>query len=81
MGFLSVSLGTETNKLSKNWVVDMIKQVGNYGQMYDRSFCDGTYDGVSGSAAMKGCLLERKGSLNALVSEGGIQYAPPYNPF
>jgi len=44
--------------------------VGNYYDAYDRSFCDG--DGE-----MANCLINRAGTLNALVSEGGIQYAPP----
>ena len=69
-------LGTETNPLSNTWMQDVLENVGNYGEMYDDAFCDGTYDGVSGSDAMTGCLMSRSGTLNALVSEGGIQYAP-----
>ena len=57
---------------------DVLAAVGNYGEAYDRSFCDGTYDGVSGSDAMTGCFFPRSGTLNALVSEGGIQYAPSW---
>ena len=69
-------LGTEDNPLSSTWMQDVLEAVGNYGEMYDDAFCDGSYDGVSGSDAMTGCLLSRSGTLNALVSEGGIQYAP-----
>ena len=69
-------LGTEDNPLSSTWMQDVLEAVGNYGEMYDDAFCDGSYDGVSGSDAMTGCLMSRSGTLNALVSEGGIQYAP-----
>ena len=55
----------------------VLAAVGNYGEAYDDAFCDGTYDGVSGSADMTGCLMPRSGTLNALESEGGVQYAPP----
>lgn len=70
------SLGTQENPLSDTWMQDVLEAVGNYGEMYDDAFCDGTYDGISGSDAMTGCLMSRSGTLNALVSEGGIQYAP-----
>jgi general L-amino acid transport system substrate-binding protein len=70
------SLGTQENPLSDTWMQDVLEAVGNYGEMYDDAFCDGSYDGVSGSDAMTGCLMSRSGTLNALVSEGGIQYAP-----
>ena len=73
----SLSLGTEANPLSDTWVQDVLAAVGNYGEAYDDAFCDGTYDGTSGSAAMTGCLIDRDGTKNALVSEGGLQYAPP----
>jgi len=70
------SLGTQENPLSDTWMQDVLEAVGNYGEMYDDAFCDGTYDGISGSDAMNGCLMSRSGTLNALVAEGGIQYAP-----
>lgn len=70
-------LGTESNPLSATWMQAVLESVGNYGEAYDDSFCDGSYDGISGSDAMTGCLISRSGTLNALVSEGGIQYAPP----
>ena len=69
-------LGTQENPLSDTWMQDVLQAVGNYGEMYDDAFCDGSYDGLSGSDAMTGCLMSRSGTLNALVSEGGIQYAP-----
>ena len=74
----NLGLGTPSNPLSNNWMKDVLMAVGNYGEAYDRSFCDGTYDGISGSDAMSGCIFPRSGTLNALVSEGGIQYAPSW---
>jgi len=65
--------------LPSNWFQNVIKHVGNYGEVYSRSFCDGLYDGVSGSSSMNECLLPRRGTQNALVSEGGLQFAPPFS--
>jgi len=72
----NLGLGTATNPLAGDWMQAVLATAGNYGEAYDDAFCDGTYDGVSGSAAMTGCLISRVGTLNALVSEGGVQYAP-----
>ena len=72
----NLGLGTSANPLAGDWMQAVLGAAGNYGEAYDDAFCDGTYDGVSGSAAMTGCLISRVGTLNALVSEGGIQYAP-----
>ena len=72
----NLGLGTATNPLAGDWMQAVLATAGNYGEAYDDAFCDGTYDGVSGSDAMSGCLISRSGTLNALVSEGGIQYAP-----
>jgi len=72
----NLGLGTTANPLAGDWMQAVLGAAGNYGEAYDDAFCDGTYDGVSGSAAMTGCLISRVGTLNALVSEGGIQYAP-----
>ena len=72
----NLGLGTATNPLAGDWMQAVLGAAGNYGEAYDDAFCDGTYDGVSGSDAMSGCLISRSGTLNALVSEGGIQYAP-----
>jgi general L-amino acid transport system substrate-binding protein len=73
----SLGLGTAANPLSDTWMQDVLAAVGNYGEAYDDAFCDGSYDGTSGSAAMVDCLLSRAGTANALVSEGGLQFAPP----
>ena len=54
---------------------EVLAAAGNYGEAYDEAFCAGDYDGHSGSAAMNDCLISRAGTLNALVSEGGLQYA------
>jgi len=73
----NLGLGTASNPLAGDWMMAVLDAAGNYGEAYDDAFCDGTYDGTSGSDAMNGCLISRAGTLNALVSEGGIQYAPP----
>ena len=73
----NLGLGTASNPLAGTWMQAVLEASGNYGEAYDDAFCDGSYDGVSGSDAMVDCLISRAGTLNALVSEGGIQYAPP----
>ena len=73
----NLGLGTDDNPLANTWMRSVMAAVGNYGEAYDDAFCDGTYDGVGGSAEMTGCLMPRSGTLNALESEGGVQYAPP----
>jgi general L-amino acid transport system substrate-binding protein len=50
--------------LSKDWAYQVIKLVGNYGESFDRNVGPSTDIG-----------LER--GLNALWSNGGLQYAPP----
>ncbi len=50
--------------LSNDWVVNIIKGVGNYGEIFERNV---------GASTPLG--LER--GLNALWTNGGIQYAPP----
>jgi len=72
-----LGLGTTDNPLAGTWMQAVLAASGNYGEAYDDAFCDGTYDGTSGSAAMTGCLISRVGTANALVSEGGLQFAPP----
>lgn len=62
-------LGTEGNfgeqlGLTKDWVVRIVKHVGNYGESFDRNVGAGSKLGI-----------ER--GLNRLWSKGGIQYAPP----
>ena len=51
--------------LEPDWVVDVISQVGNYAEIYDRNLGPGTpFD------------LER--GLNSLWTDDGLLYAPPY---
>jgi general L-amino acid transport system substrate-binding protein len=62
-------VGTEGNYgeqlgLPKDWAVQIIKAVGNYGEVFDRN--------VGTGSPMK---IER--GLNKLWNKGGIQYAPP----
>ena len=72
-----LGLGTTDNPVAGTWMQAVLAASGNYGEAYDDAFCDGSYDGVSGSDAMTGCLISRSGTANALVSEGGLQFAPP----
>jgi general L-amino acid transport system substrate-binding protein len=51
-------------KVPKDWVVKIIKQVGNYGESFDRN--------VGAGSDLK---IER--GLNAQWNKGGLQYAPP----
>ena len=73
----SLGLGTTDNPVAGTWMQAVLAASGNYGEAYDDAFCDGSYDGTSGSAAMTGCLISRVGTANALVSEGGLQFVPP----
>jgi general L-amino acid transport system substrate-binding protein len=62
-------VGTEGNfgeqlGLTKDWVVRIVRQVGNYGEVFERNV---------GSGSKLGITRE----LNNLWSKGGIQYAPP----
>ncbi|MDX1319126.1 MAG: amino acid ABC transporter substrate-binding protein [Oceanospirillum sp.] len=50
--------------LSDNWAYNIVKQVGNYGEAFDRN--------LGMSSPLK---IER--GLNALWNKGGLQYAPP----
>lgn len=50
--------------LPADWGLQIIKQVGNYGDSYERNITP--------------LGLERAGTLNALWTEGGILYAPPF---
>ena len=50
--------------LSKDWVVRIIKHVGNYGESFDRNMGPGSKLGISRG-------------INRLWTKGGIQYAPP----
>ena len=62
-------LGVEGNfgeqlGLTKDWVVRIVKQVGNYGESFDRNVGPGSKLGISRG-------------VNRLWTKGGIQYAPP----
>ena len=50
--------------LTKDWVVRIVKQVGNYGEVFDRNVGTGSRLGISRG-------------INRLWTKGGIQYAPP----
>ena len=50
--------------VDEKWVYDIVKQVGNYGESYDRNLGDGS-------------PLKIPRSLNALWTKAGILYAPP----
>jgi general L-amino acid transport system substrate-binding protein len=50
--------------LTKDWVVRIVRHVGNYGETYDRNIGTGSKLGISRG-------------LNRLWTKGGIQYAPP----
>src|SRR5436190_1091417 len=62
-------LGVEGNfgeqlGLTRDWVVRIVKQVGNYGEVFDRNLGAGSRLGITRG-------------LNRLWTKGGIQYAPP----
>ena len=50
--------------VDEKWVYNIIKQVGNYGEMFDRN-------------VGKGSTLKIDRGLNALWTQGGLQYSPP----
>ena len=50
--------------VEEKWVYDIIKQVGNYGESFDRN------------VGMGSPLKIARGQ-NALWTQGGLQYAPP----
>ena len=57
------TIGTDLG-LSNDWAYNVIKGVGNYGEVFDRNIGAGS-------------PLKIARGLNALWSKGGIQYAPP----
>ena len=57
------TIGTDLG-LDNAWAYNIIKAVGNYGEVFDRNLGDGS-------------PLKIKRGINALWSKGGIQYAPP----
>ena len=66
-------LGVEGNLekglgLSKDWAYNIVKQVGNYGEVYE-AYMGGGKQGIG---------IDRAGSPNALWTKGGLQYSPPF---
>ncbi len=55
--------------LPKDWVVRAIKAVGNYGEIYDFYLGDGGPNSLG---------IPRAGSANALWTEGGLIFSPPF---
>ena len=50
--------------LGVDWAYRIVKLVGNYGEVFDRNLGDGS-------------SLKIKRGINALWTDGGLQYAPP----
>src|SRR5215208_4434266 len=50
--------------IDEKWVYNIVKQVGNYGESFDRNVGQGS-------------VLKIERGLNALWNQGGLQYAPP----
>ena len=55
--------------LTKDWAYNIIKMVGNYGQIYDKYMGSGSPEGIG---------IPREGSANALWTKGGLMYSPPF---
>lgn len=53
--------------LEKEWAYNIIKSVGNYGELYEKYMGHGEL----------GIGIDRKGTLNALWRDGGLMYSPP----
>ena len=65
-------LGAEGNLheglgLESDWAYNIVKSVGNYGEIYEKYMGDGE----------QGIGIPREGSLNALWTNGGLMYSPP----
>jgi len=71
-----LGLGTENNPLSDTWMQDVLEHVGNYGEAYSDAFCYGNIQALTGTPQLGDCAIFRQGSLNDLVSGGGVMYAP-----
>ena len=66
---LKRAMGTDGNLgeqlgLTKDWIVRIVKAVGNYGEAFERNVGSGSKLGIARG-------------LNNLWNKGGIQYAPP----
>jgi general L-amino acid transport system substrate-binding protein len=55
--------------LDKDWAYNVIKKVGNYGEIYDMYMGDGSPEGIG---------IPREGTTNALWTKGGLMYSPPF---
>lgn len=62
-GDLETGLG-----LGKDWAYNVVKEVGNFGQVYEAYMGNGP-DGIK---------IPREGSPNALWTKGGLMYSPPF---
>jgi general L-amino acid transport system substrate-binding protein len=51
--------------VNNDWVIRVVKSVGNYGEMFDRNLG-------------KGSPLDLERGPNSLWSQGGLMYAPPF---
>ncbi|MDP7047330.1 MAG: amino acid ABC transporter substrate-binding protein, partial [SAR324 cluster bacterium] len=51
--------------LSKDWAYQVIKQIGNYSEIFERNIGTNTPIGLARG-------------LNALWTKGGLQYSPPF---
>jgi general L-amino acid transport system substrate-binding protein len=74
----NLGLGTESNPLNDTWMQDVLEHVGNYGEAYSGAFCGGNIQALTGTPQLGECAIFRQGSLNDLVSGGGVMYAPPF---
>jgi general L-amino acid transport system substrate-binding protein len=54
--------------LSKDWAYNIIKKVGNFGEVYEAYMGNGKL----------GISIPRKGSANDLWTRGGLMYSPPF---
>ena len=64
--FLGVSAGNgKALGLDEKWAYNIVKQIGNYGEIYERNVGVNTPLGL-------------KRGLNALWTEGGLMYSPPF---
>ncbi|WP_236761102.1 amino acid ABC transporter substrate-binding protein [Agrobacterium tumefaciens] len=65
--FLGVTPGNgKALGLDEDWAYRIVKQVGNYGEVYDRSFGDNT-------------VFKLPRGKNAIWTEGGLLYSAPFN--
>ena len=55
--------------LTKDWAYNIIKTVGNYGELYEKYMGENSPEAIG---------IPREGSANALWTNGGLLYAPPF---